>query len=234
MPRQFSIMALGDSMTAGGEASGSANRPYRSYRGYLALQLENAGYSVDFIGSRSHAPVDGGDPDHEGYGGLLIGPDNLVPPETDTIYDRVAGNGFASILGPSVDPDFIILALGWNSANYRASDAANQYARLVATIQAMKPQARLVLATLSPREGETEAQTEALLQGYRELNAKARSLANASVVDNLLLADLAGGGFQSADYIAPGDIHWSRAGATRAASIIYQTLVRAGELDAAH
>ena len=48
--------------------------------------------------------------------------------------------------------------------------------------QSLKPGALLVLATLSPREGETEAQSEA--------------------GDNLLFADLAGGGFQSSDHVA--------------------------------
>ena len=222
-------MALGDSMTAGGEASGSA---YRSYRGYLDLQLEGSGYRVDFIGSQSHRPVDGGDPDHEGYAGRLIGPDNLSPPDIDTIYDRVVGNGFAPILAPSVSPDVIVLALGWNSANYRATDAANQYENLVATIQSLQPRAKLVLATLSPPEGKTEAQSDVLLQGYRELNARARSLAGASATDNLLLADLARGSFQTSDYVAPDDIHWSRDGAIRAASIILQALVDGGVFSA--
>jgi GDSL-like Lipase/Acylhydrolase family len=221
------IMALGDSMTAGGEAGGGA---YRSYRGYLDQQLEQAGYLVDFIGSQSHQPVDGGDPDHEGYGGRLIGPDNLNPPEIDTIYDRVVGNGFPPILPSSVDPDVIILALGWNSANYRASDAANQYERLVATVRALKPAAVLVLATLSPPEGTSEAQADVLLQGYRELNARARSLGNASASDNLLLADLARADFEPTDYVATGDIHWSRAGARRAAAVIFQALVDSAAL----
>lgn len=226
-PVEIKIMALGDSMTAGGEADGSA---YRSYRGYLDQQLNDAGYLVDFIGSQFHPPVGGGDPDHEGYGGRLIGPDNLMPPEKDTIYDRVVGNGFRPVLSPGVSPDIIILALGWNSANYRPSDAANQYEQLVRAVQSLRPLATIILATLSPPEGTSEAQANVMLQGFRELNARARGLAAASASDNLLLADLAAGGFQPSDYIADDDIHWSSAGAVRAASIIFQSIVSSGVL----
>ena len=193
------------------------------------MNLATAGYQVDIVGSRSHPPYDGGDPDHDGYPGALVGPDNFGL-DASTLFDRVTGrNGFTSLVGPHVAADVIVLALGWNSAMARDTDAGNQYRQLVEAVQARKPDAEIVLATLSPRQGYSEAWTEDGHPGYRILNAMARNLANASGSDRLHLADLAAGGFQSADYT--DFIHWSASGARRAAAIIQSVIENQGLID---
>jgi hypothetical protein len=210
-------------MTSGGEVTGA---PYRSYRGFLGQQLTNAGYAVDILGSQINTPYDGGDPNHDGYPGMLIGPDNLGT-DGNTIYDRVVGaNGHATLLGSSVQPDIIVLALGWNSARWRADDAGNQYRTLVQAVQARRPGVKLVLATLSPEQGRDETWTANTYPGYRNVNTMARALANASATDDLVLADLAAGGFVASDHTDA--IHWTAAGAQRAAAIIRDAIVTNG------
>lgn len=225
-PREQKILVIGDSMTSGGERT---RQPYRSYRGFLGPLLAEHGCNVDIIGSQHDVPYDGGDPDHDGYPGRLVGPDALGV-ERDTIYDRIVGaNGFATLLGPSVTPDVVVLALGWNSARYRANDAGNEYRQVVEAVATRRPEAALVLATLSPRYGETAAQTAAAVPGYRNLNAAARDLAAADPDDWRVLADLAAAGFAAGDY--NDQIHWTAAGAHLAATVIGEAILSNGLLD---
>ena len=91
-------------MTAGSEANPTA---YRSYRGKLYQMLQAAGHDVDMIGTQHQLPATGGDPDHDGYGGALIGPGG----GGHNLADRVSG-----ILSSVGRVDVIVLALGWNSA----------------------------------------------------------------------------------------------------------------------
>ena len=86
----------------------------------------------------------------------------------------------------------------------------------------MRPDATLVLATLSPQRAETEQQTSTQLTGYRDLNAKARQLAGASATNKIILADLAGAGFRGEDYW--DTIHWLQSGADKAARVIFESL----------
>lgn len=205
------ILALGDSMTGGAEANPSG---FRSYRGALYRLLVDAGHSVDFVGPLWQPPAIGGDPDHAGYGGAQIGPGGA----SNNISDRLD-----SILASAGNVDVVILAMGWNSAYQEPENAAPKYAGLVQKIRAARPNATLVLATLSPQRGETEAQTGSQLTGYSRLNATARQLANASDSDKLILADLASAGFEGNEYWDV--IHWLQPGADRAARVIFDTLI---------
>lgn len=207
--RTVRILALGDSMTAGHEYDPTR---FRSYRGRLYLLLTAAGYKTDFVGTQQMMPATGGDPDHDGYGGAWIGPGG----STNNLTDKLP-----AIL-QAVDPDVIILALGWNSVYNEPSVAGAKYRDFVNRVAAAKPNAHIVVATLSPQRGQTEAQTNADVAGYASLNTVARSLASASPTDRIHLADYASAGFQDSEFWDV--IHWLQPGADRAAQVLYQTL----------
>ena len=59
------IMPIGDSLT-------EANEP--GYRGYLYNWLVADSLNVDFVGVNKKMPSNGGDEDHSGFGGFVIGP----------------------------------------------------------------------------------------------------------------------------------------------------------------
>ncbi len=210
LARTARILCLGDSMTAGDEYNPAS---FRSYRGRLYTLLAAAGHRVDFVGTSYSMPAVGGDPNHDGYGGAYIGPGGSA----NNLSDRLPG-----ILA-TVDPDIVILAFGWNSVYNEPSLAGPKYRDLVNRIAAAKPNAHLVVATLSPPRGQTEAQASLSLTGYAAINAFARSMAAASPSDRIHLADYAAAGFQSGEYLDV--IHWTQAGADRAAQVLYRSLV---------
>ncbi len=208
--RTVRILCLGDSMTAGDESNPTS---FRSYRGRLFALLSAAGHKVDFVGTVSTRPAIGGDADHDGYGGATIGPGG----SPNNLADRLG-----AVLS-ATEPDVVILAFGWNSVYNEADIAGSRYRQFVERLSAMRPTTQLVVATLSPQRGQSEARSAALLPGYAALNSAARTIARSSASDQIHLADLAAAGFQSADY--HDVIHWSQSGADRAAQVIFRTLV---------
>lgn len=62
--KTWTVLALGDSITAGGKS-------FHSYRGPLARMVQQAGYSVEWLGSQS-TPDDEPQLHHEGYPGKPI------------------------------------------------------------------------------------------------------------------------------------------------------------------
>ena len=210
LARTARILPLGDSMTVGHEDDPTR---FRAYRGSLFQMLAAAGYRTDFVGTQQMMPATGGDPDHDGYGGAWIGPGGSGWNLTDML-PRIM---------PAVDPDIIILALGWNSVYNEPAVAGAKYRDFVNRIMAAKPNAHIVVATLSPQQGQTEAQTNAAVPGYQAFNTVARSMASASSTDRIYLADYAAAGFPASEYFDV--IHWLQPGADRAARVLYQTLV---------
>lgn len=210
--RPLYILLTGDSMTRGDEHNPTGAR---AFRGRLYYMLTNAGIHVDFLGSHNEPPAIGGDPNHDAWGGAWIGPGG----NARNIYDQMP-----SVLGPTVNPDIVVMALGWNSVVYEPALAADKYEGLVDRIRALKPKAQLVLGTLSPYRGNTESNTASYERGYRELNQRARTLAGASVSDQLHLTDLASGDYQTGNYIDA--VHWNQSGADMAARIVFDTIVK--------
>jgi GDSL-like Lipase/Acylhydrolase family len=198
-------------MTAGQE---DLENGFRSYRGRLYQALRADGLDVDFIGTKTATPAVGGDPEHDGYGGAFVGPGGIA----NNLWDRLP-----SVLGPSVNPDIIIMAFGWNSVYNEPSEVARKYRGFVAEVQRLKPSAALVLGTLDPQRGETEQQSNNSVPGYRDLNAAARQLAQASSSDKLYLADLALAGYAYSDYWDV--IHLLQPGADKAAQTIHAALI---------
>ena len=74
-PKMIRIMPVGNSITA-------ESNP--GYRGFLNHLLDSAGYKFDFVGSKHDGmPSNGGDPDHSGFGGYVIGPNPSKVDDTD-------------------------------------------------------------------------------------------------------------------------------------------------------
>ena len=196
--------------------SGSENTPgsFRSYRGRLQQLLSNANIDVDFIGTSHMTPAIGGDPDHEGYGGAFIGPNGSV----NNLWDKLP-----VALGSSVDPDIVIMAFGWNSVYNEPTLVADKYQAIVNQVALIKPSAHLILATLSPQKGETQAQSNLAVPGFQALNDRARSLASASTTDKLYLADYAAVTFPESGYW--DIIHWLQPNADIAAQILFDSLI---------
>ena len=209
--RQIRVLCLGDSMTVGSENNAGS---FRSYRGRLQQLLVNAGIDADFIGTNHLTPAIGGDPDHEGYGGAYIGPGG----SSNNIWDRLP-----VALGSSVDPDIVIMAFGWNSVYNEPALAASKYRAIVNQVALLKPNAHLVVATLTPQRDESEEQSNLSVPGYRELNESARQMANASATDKIFLADFAVLNFPADDYW--DIIHWLQPNADKAARILFSSLI---------
>ena len=118
-----------------------------SYRGPLWRKLKDAGYNIDYRGSASFdtEPVPGDarvpDPDHDGYGGYLIGPG------TGSNIDSL----LSSII-PAADADVIILNIGTNDfgLNETGALAASKYLSLVHRISVLNPTAKLILWDFPP------------------------------------------------------------------------------------
>ena len=147
------IMTLGDSITEGNGTDGD-----QSYRGHLFNQLVAAGLDVDFVGTQSKPTAAGGDPDHEGHGGFVIGPgpskaDDWAPGGHGNLYDNLA-----TYL--SAEPDVVFVMAGVNDyfnivdqPGYDPDrDGAERLVGLADRIQALRPGTLVVVSTLLPVE----------------------------------------------------------------------------------
>jgi acyl-CoA thioesterase I len=155
------IMAVGDSITAGYTDNPTWNVPFDfGYRSGLYTRLTNAGYPFQFVGS-SPEPWDGkfglpqtvGTPDlravnqdnHRGYGGWGV--------------DNIAGN-IGSWLTTD-NPDVVLLMIGINNIGQGSSGSPtaveDSLNGLVQTIVNTKPDARLIVAQITPYSGYTDS-----------------------------------------------------------------------------
>jgi hypothetical protein len=166
------ILCLGDEFVVGDEASSNG---YRSFRGELQLLLSNGNYLWNFAGTQSSSPASGGlDPDHCGFAGDSI----------DTTVARLS-----SIRSTISSCSIIIVMVGWKDVLDGNASATGDYTTLVNNLVSATnwPTAKLVLCTLPPQVGKTEAQTGTTYPVYSSLNTHIRSLASASRI----IADLA-------------------------------------------
>ena len=172
------IICIGDSLTAGDESNPTG---YRSYRGALQLLLQNAGYTVDFVGTRSSTPATGGnDPEHDGYGGARMD-------SSDDAGNSIEGR-IPTIRTAVGAVDIVILFIGWNDVYQSTASAATTYSDLLLTIRAGAwATAKIVMVTLSPEPNKTPAQTGSDYPVYSQINAQIALEADA----NHVVADLA-------------------------------------------
>ncbi len=139
------VMPLGDSITAG--------YPFEAQGGYRTRLWQRFGSDptrVDFLGTVQSGPAALGDKQHEGHSGFTIG---AAP----------RGVGFGSLtqllprwLGPTVNPDVILLMIGTNDVNLNVDLAAaparlGQLLSLIADpATGLKSAAKLIVSTIPP------------------------------------------------------------------------------------
>ena len=122
------IMPLGDSITWGTNPN-AANSP--GYRRSLYLQLTNAGYTVDFVGSLIGGLPTDFDRDNEGHPGWEAGlPDHVSIGGSPALESYLGGYLTTS------HPNIVLLQAGTNdiSENEDGSNVATQVKRLLDTI----------------------------------------------------------------------------------------------------
>lgn len=141
------IMPLGDSIT-------QADSNHSSYRRPLWILLHQAGYEVEFVGSRqAHfggpAPYTDFDPDHEGYWGW----------RTDQILVHI--NDWVR----TTQPDIVLIHLGTNDlrAGQSLESTMDELWDLIQALRQENPSIKVLLAQLIPIAG-SEAEVEQLNQ----------------------------------------------------------------------
>ncbi|MEJ7589642.1 MAG: hypothetical protein WKI04_18980, partial [Ferruginibacter sp.] len=146
------ILPIGNSLTQN-------NTP--GYRGYLYQSLKASGYNIDFVGTKQSPPENGGDPDHSGYGGFIIGPgnskgDSWNPPFRGNIFDNLT-SGY-NIL--KTDCEVILLEIGINDF-FNSTDSTykpelvgpKKLDGLLNKIFEAKPEVILVVSNITPFAG---------------------------------------------------------------------------------
>lgn len=241
-PIGLTVLPLGDSTTKGDEQDEDLSQTcpsggsHRSYRGALQSLMTNAGYSgFDFIGPKSNSPASGGtDANHAGYGGAMIAPFTGSDPVTVACREQSTmptpdGNSNGNLIDrldgiftSGVNPDVIVVAAGWNSLNCDTTtgSSADQMSTLVGQLTTRRPNAKILLTTITPRQGETEAQTGAAMPAYSLLNQRIRQLASGN--SNVYLADIATLPFSSTDF--RDSIHWCQSAADPIAQTLFDRI----------
>lgn len=203
------LMFLGDSNTLGSEQLSTG---YRSFRGKVLADLAAAGLNIDAIGLRQSTPAIGGDPDCEGYGGAFIS----HPSDTNNLFGRLP-----NIMAAAGTLDIVVLMAGWNDVYNYSTNVPDRWAtQLFSEVRRYQPNAAIVVCTLPPQRGETEAQTAATYPHYGALNTRIRQTAQQAGV---LLADCATAALVSSDYWDV--IHWLQPGADKVGAIISTAII---------
>ncbi len=211
------ILPLGDSITYGYEGYGVPGDP-GGYRKTLYRDLTSAGFHPTFVGGTTAnadptlpaaaAPQEG----HVGY--VIEGP---RPNGTPGLAENIA-----KWLGPGgADPNLVLLEIGTNNASdgYRSEDAPYALAALIAHITRLKPDARVLVSTLTPLlDPGAEARVQAFNRALAgpdgviaQLQRLGEKVALVDVGGALTTADLIDGAHPTpAGYVKLGDA-WFRA-----------------------
>jgi hypothetical protein len=145
------IMPLGNSIT-------QAQSGYNSYRRPLYKLLTNAGFTVDFIGSKNTVfnnarhPSTDFDYDHEGHWGW----------RTDEIIYGRSGEGKLSDWLKLNTPDFVLIHIGHNDIiqSIPISVIINNIESIIEIIRSANPYTTILLAQLIPSNYSTQVSTD--------------------------------------------------------------------------
>ena len=155
-PPPLRIMPLGDSITYGSSTPGG-------YRLPLYVALTNAGYNVDYVGTRTDNGATGlPDANHQGLSGWRI---------TGT---GASNNGLDETLYQWLnvidDPDVVLLHIGTNDfgTTNDIDNAVNRLDALVSRIATNRPSAHIIVTTLLPRNEPYNSQITTLFNPYVE------------------------------------------------------------------
>lgn len=212
--KTYRIMPIGDSLT---EASDPG------YRGYLYNSLINAGYAVDFVGLRENEPTNGGDPNHSGFGGYIIGPDENSKISNGSIWYHLDG-GYNIM---SVECDIILLLIGtndfWNinhdAAGYHPErDGAVRLGPLLDKMYSLKPNVTILVSNITPLSNDKSyaslfnSQVPSIVEEQKE---KGRSC---------YFVDANGLDWDTTDYPADDNLHFNANGYQKLAGAFYTVL----------
>ncbi len=215
--RLWRIMPMGDSLTEGDFPDG-----HHSYRGYLEVQLREAGYQFDFVGSQWKLAHSGTDYEHEGHGGFTIGPDKTMASGWPANLDARLENYLNK-----AKPDIILLLIGINDLFPRAqrpvdpAQADEKLAGFVKHILEIDPDVYVFVASLAPVNFEwTDYQPE-----YEAVNRMAEQIGNADLRDHIYFVDMNRSltpTLTSADFF--DGVHFSESGARKVAQVWFEAL----------
>lgn len=178
------VLFVGDDYIVGNDAVASS---WRTVRGATILSLNAAGLNVDAIGRQRLTPVVGGDPDHEGYAGAYL----------STTSDNIAARLDVIMQAAGAVP-VVVLMVGLADYVNAPSGIADRFSALLTSVRTLQPSADIVVCTMPPRQGLSEAQTAAAFSGYAALNARIRFEAQSRY--GVTLADTSLAALASADY----------------------------------
>ncbi len=141
------LMPLGDSITWGTNPDNSNSSGYRRS---LFLQLGNAGYNVDFVGSLNGGLPNDFDRDNEGHPGWVSG----LPAYDTSLVLSTKITGFLN----SNPPDVVLLIIGTNDCTEQdnqwektASELTASIGKLLDSIYVFNPNAKIFLGTIIDR-----------------------------------------------------------------------------------
>jgi hypothetical protein len=198
------LLFIGDSYVRGDEGVAGS---FRSWRGKALNDLAGAGLSVDSVGREVLASAGRtNDPEHEGHADARISTTtNNITTRLDAIMAGVGGGSVApptggvnAIPSVSVRVEVVVLMLGLTDYESEATGIADRYTALFDLVRVAQPTADIIVVTLPPRQGLTEAGTNSAWPGYAELNSRIRQIAASTY--GVTLADLTSIGLVSADY----------------------------------
>jgi lysophospholipase L1-like esterase len=145
------VMPLGDSITDGNNYFGDALGGYRTE---LWRDFGSSSSRLVFVGSQQSGPFTLGDLHHEGHSGYTIADAPIVG--RLGLTEHLDGSKYAypdgNWLGPTVNPDVILLMIGTNdiNLNYSVAQAPARLAALISKIATLKPAAKLIVASIPP------------------------------------------------------------------------------------
>ncbi len=197
-PREWTVMCLGDSITA-------CSGPFGCYRNELAARLAGNGYKVRFVGSQeSESPV--GPLRHEGYGGRTT---EYLAANIERWYKE----------NPA---DIVLLHSGHNhfAEEHPVAGILSATERIVTTVRHINPRVIVLLARVIPSR---KLPKYAYLA---ELNAALPELAKrlSTPCQPVIVVDQSAGFDPMADTVADG-VHPNASGAKKIAARWYDALV---------
>jgi lysophospholipase L1-like esterase len=170
-PRSCSATAL---MPFGGSLTGGTN----SYRRLIVSSMNERRIPIDLVGSQSDGERAGGDPDHEGYPGFVIGPSKSSQDTLATAVERAL---------KLRKPDVILLLTGTDDLLRQedASAMASGLTALVTRIRDRSPGSLVIIAELPPTVKDPIGSPN--LKAY---NDRAKLLSDADSFDSVFFAPL--------------------------------------------
>jgi hypothetical protein len=190
------LFFFGDAYVRGDDAVAGS---HRSWRGKALGDLTAAGLTVDSVGREVLASVGRpSDPEHEGYTGARFSTTtNNLAARLDAAVAAATGTSTQITAGAGSIAAAVLMA-GLTDYESEPTGIADRFSALFNSLQSALPTTPLVVVTLPPRQGLTEAGTNAAYPGYAALNSRIRQIAGSTY--GVRLAEGATASYVSGDY----------------------------------